>query len=305
MRVLVTGASGFAGRYMCSFLGIQPERPRVYGIDIVAPIHPDCEWFRTVDVTDGKAVMEVVRNTSPDCIVHLVGVFGGGDAQETYRVNVLSMTALMEAVREHTPQAVVVAAGSAAEYGLVPEVRMPIAESTACQPVSPYGLSKLLATEAALYYFRTHGVQVAIARPFQLIGKGVTPKLAPGAFALQLAEALAGERQVVRVGNLDSRRDFIDVHDFTEAVWALCRHPAPGEVFNVCSGNGVQIGVLLEMMIEESGACVSCETDPSRLIGTVDASVVVGDYHKIEAHCGWRPRRDLRQSIETMFESES
>ncbi len=305
MRVLVTGASGFAGRHVCAFLSTQPERPRVYGVDVVVPIHPDCDWFRAVDVTDNNAVMEVVRSIAPDYVVHLAGVFGGGDAQETYRINVLSMTALMEAVRKHTPRALVVAAGSAAEYGLVPEDRMPIVESMPCHPVSPYGLSKLLATETALHYFCAYGVQVSIARPFQLLGRGITPKLAPGAFALQLAQALTGGREVIKVGNLESKRDFVDVRDFAEAMWALCRHPAPGEVFNVCSGKGVRIGTLLEEMIEASGARVSCERDPARLRGQADATVMIGDFHKIEAHCGWRPRRGLRQSIETMFESEA
>ena len=305
LSVLITGASGFAGRHVCALIGAQPDRPRVYGVDVVEPSHQNCDWFCMADVSDGNAVAEVVKRTAPDYIVHLAGVFGARDTQEIFRTNILSMTALMEAVRKHSPHAVVVAAGSAAEYGVASEDLMPIVESMPCFPASPYGLSKLVATEIALHYFRAYGVQVSIVRPFQLLGKGISPRLAPGAFAAKLTEAIAAGREMIYVGNLDSTRDFVDVDDFAEAIWALCLCPAPGEVFNVCSGDGVRIGSLLEDMIKASGAKVSWERDPTRIRGQADVSVMVGDFRKIEGHCGWRPNRDLQQSIKMMFESEA
>jgi GDP-4-dehydro-6-deoxy-D-mannose reductase len=303
-RFLITGAGGFAGGYMCSCLNAQPNQVEVIGTDIDEPSIDSYSRFFVADACSAEAVADILRRVVPDYIIHLAGSFGGKDDQEAYRVNLLSMTALLEAVRKHAPHAVVIAAGSAAEYGIIPENKLPANEHTFCQPITPYGLSKLFATKAAMHYHRTYGVHIMVARPFQLIGKGVTSRLVPGAFARQLKKATSEGRGVIRVGNLESFRDFLDIHDFSEAILSLCRNPAPGEVFNVCSGEAVKIFDMLEMMIAVSRAKVRIEVDPTRLRGQADVSTIFGDYRKIEKHCGWRPRLSLRQSIKAMFEDD-
>lgn len=300
-RFLITGAGGFAGRYMCARINAEPNQLEVIGTDIVDPVIDSYSRFFIADACNAEAIAEILGNVVPDYIIHLAGSFGGKDAQEAYRVNVLSMTALMEAVRKHAPRAVVVAAGSAAEYGAVGEDQLPVNEQTVCLPITPYGLSKLLATKAAIHYHRTYGVRVMVARPFQLIGKGVTERLAPGAFVQQLRQAIDRKSGVIKVGNLESSRDFLDIHDFTEAILLLCRNPAPGEVFNICSGRAVKICDMLEMMIDASEVKVRIEVDPMRLRSQSDVSKIFGDYRKINEHCGWRPYLSLRKSIKAMF----
>ena len=180
-------------------------------------------------------------------------MFGSEINQDVCRVNLLSMTALLEAGL-HVHKAIVVAAGSAAEYGHVSEGQLPVNEQTCYQPVTSNGLSKLFATQAAMHFHRICGLRVMVVRPFQLIGKGVSSRLAPGAFAQQLKQATSEGNGVIRVGNLESSRDFTDIHDFTEAISSLCQNPTPGEVFNVCSGKEVKIFDMLEMMIAVSRA---------------------------------------------------
>lgn len=301
-RVLITGACGFAGRYVCEYLCNFQNRPEVIGTDVIDSELKTCNVFYKADLSSGPDAEELIKKAQPDFIIHLAGTFGTNDAQEIYRVNVLSATTLLEAVCRHKSNAVVVTAGSAAEYGKVDAAQLPVTENTVCNPVTAYGLSKLLATQVCLYYHRVRGLTVMIVRPFQLIGKGVTSRLAPGAFAEQLRQALATGSREIKVGNLESSRDFLDVHDATEAIWMLCQKPAAGEIFNLCSGAATKIFDLLAMMIACTGMDIKIEVDSERLRGTSDINNTYGSYRKLQEHCGWKPQTSLETSIRSIFE---
>jgi GDP-4-dehydro-6-deoxy-D-mannose reductase len=301
-RVLITGAGGFAGRYMCEYLCGLKDRPEVIGTDIVASKSPACDVFYRVDLSSDTDTGELIKQTQPYYVIHLAGTFGTTDSQEIYRVNVLSATALLDAIRQYKSDAVVIVAGSAAEYGKVTDAQLPVKEETLCQPVTAYGLSKLLATSAAFYYHRVHSLNVMIVRPFQLIGKGVTARLAPGAFAEQLKRAISEGLNVIKVGNLESSRDFLDIRDAVEAIWTLCQKPAAGEIFNICSGKPIKMADLLKMMVTCAGVNIKIEVDPERLRGISDGNNVFGSYKKLQDHCGWKPQTSLEASIRRMFE---
>lgn len=300
-RVLVTGAAGFLGRHLCAYLRAAEPGLDVVGTDAVAGADLPGGEFHVVDLTSAEAVARLVREIAPDYVIHLAGTFGTGQPLDIYRVNVLSIVALLEAVRLHAPRATVIATGSAAEYGQVRPECLPVTEACVCAPVTPYGQSKLAATQIGMMYHRMYDLAVAVVRPFQLLGSGVTTRLAPGAFAEQLRRALAEGRRVIQVGNLESQRDFLDVNDAAAGVWALCRRPAPGEVFNLCSGRPTRMAELLQAMIQVLRADVEIEVDAARLRGTADVAVVYGSFEKLRRHCGWEPRRSLEESVRTML----
>lgn len=300
-RVLITGISGFAGRYMCDYLVGLSKRPTIIGVDISNVKPNNCDSFYSVDLTTTNEIKSIVKQTKPDFIIHFAGTFGTKDIQELYKVNVLSITALFESVCEYAPHAVVIVVGSAAEYGRVELNQLPIDEQTPCNPVTPYGLSKQLATKVALYYYHVHNICTMVVRPFQLIGDGITTRLVPGAFMEQLRKSIAKGLGVIKVGNLESWRDFLDVRDAVEAVWALCQKPVGGEIYNLCSGEPTKIANLLQAMIHHCRADVKIEIDTSRLNGIFDVPKIYGSYQKIRGHCGWQPRRSLEETIQSLF----
>ena len=299
--ILITGICGFAGRHMCDFLAGLSERPKIIGADIIEAQPDHCDVFFKADLTSPKETEHVLRQTLPDYIIHLAGIFSVENLQEIFEANVLSIINLLEATREFVPDAIVIAAGSAAEYGLVEPGQLPVDEQIPCRPVTYYGLSKQSATQVALYFHRIHDICTMVVRPFQLIGPGLTSKLVPGAFAQQLKELRTTGLKTFHVGNLESWRDFLDIYDAAEAIWALCQNPAPGEIFNLCSGEPTKIADLLQMMIDYSNTEIEVEIDPSRLRGRLDVSKVYGSYQKIKKHCGWQPKKNLSQALKTML----
>lgn len=300
-RVLITGICGFSGRYMCQYLSTLQEHLEIIGVDITDAPTVGCDSFHKTDICSAGKVAELFRQSKPDYVIHLAGIFGTNDPQAIYRSNILSMTAILEAALEAARAAIIVAAGSAAEYGRIDPELMPVDEETPCLPVTPYGLSKKLATQAAMYYHRVYDIAVMCVRPFQLIGNGVTSRLAPGAFAKQLRQTVESGSKVMKVGNLQTSRDFLDVRDAVEAIWALCQKPAPGQVFNLCSGIPTRIADLLQMMIDYCQADVRVEADLARFRGSNDVSQIYGSFEKLKNHCGWSPKRSLGESISEML----
>jgi GDP-4-dehydro-6-deoxy-D-mannose reductase len=301
MRVLVTGAAGFVGRYMCDYLSSLNNRPQIIATDVVDCNVHNCDSFHKIDLLSSEDTANLIKQTMPDCIIHLAGIFGTEDFDAIYRANVLPIFFLLEASLKYRPDVIFIATGSAAEYGKIRTKQLPIAENTECNPVTSYGLSKKLATEIVQYYYRKHNLCTMIVRPFQLIGKGVTTRLAPGAFASQLQKAICEGTEIIKVGNLESSRDFLAIEDAVVGIWSLCKRPACGQIFNLCSGKATKISDLLNIMIAKSGAKIRFEVDPSRLRGNSDISDVYGSYEKIRNHCGWHPEVELEKSINSMF----
>ena len=286
---------------MCNYLAGLSERPKIIGADIIEKKPDHCDVFFKTDLTSPEETERILRQTIPDYIIHFAGTFSVENIHEMFKANVLSIITLLEAARESLPHAVVIATGSAAEYGFVESNQLPVDEQTPCRPVTYYGLSKQSATQAALYYHRNHNIRTMVVRPFQLIGPGLTPKLAPGAFAQKIKEIRATGSKKIQVGNLESWRDFLDIYDAAEAIWTLCQNPAPGEIFNLCSGEPTKIADLLQIMIDYSHTEVKVEIDPSRLRGQLDVTKVYGSYQKIKKHCGWQPQKSLSQTLKEML----
>jgi len=185
-KVLITGACGFTGRHLCAYLKHLPVSPFVCATDLVPSFTSCCDKYFQVQLSDEKAVKSLISAVLPDIIIHLAGTFGAATETELYHSNVISTSIVLQVSAEVVPMATVLIMGSAAEYGQCEAAQLPITEATPCRPISLYGLTKLLATQIADYYYRAKQLRVMVARPFQLIGHGVSDRLAPGAFAEQI-----------------------------------------------------------------------------------------------------------------------
>ncbi|MCX5796544.1 MAG: GDP-mannose 4,6-dehydratase [Elusimicrobia bacterium] len=290
MRVLVTGSAGFLGRALVERLRRRAGL-RLFLTDILpAP------RSRTCDLLDRDAARGLVRDCRPRLVFHMAGMTRPGPWQDLWDAHVTTTVNLLDALlrlpRAQRPRVVV--AGSSAEYGAAR--RLPVTESAPPRPVSVYGATKLSQTLAALS-FRHHGLVVAVARMFNVMGPGMPEHLALGSFARQIASAeAAGGPARVMVGDLGTRRDYIDVRDAAAALEALSSPQVPGGVFNVCSGRSRTMRELLSRLTAMSACPVGVSVDRARLRPS-DVREFYGDSRRLRRATGWKPLIPPAQSL--------
>lgn len=294
--VLVTGAAGFVGQVLVRTLRAERPDARIVGVGRSALSGDgDCDEWHALDLSDTTSVQALIRAERPALVFHVAGLARGTDWDALYRANVQTTVALLEAVRDASSWCVCVIPGSAAEYGPVAADHLPVVEAEPLRPVSPYGVSKAWQTLAGLSYIAS-GLDVRIARLFNIIGPNLPDSFALGAFGRQLREIAEGHRPpVMSTGCLSSRRDFLDVRDVAVALVAVAESGAPGEAYNVCSGEGTSMQRCLDTLIEVSGLDVAVisesASDPSSILDSI------GSNGRLTGEVGWRPTLTLHQSI--------
>lgn len=307
MRALITGISGFVGSHLVEVL--QREHP---GVEIVGMLRWRSEDPQSVarlrgtqliegDLLDAVSVIRAVEAAAPDLIFHLgasSSVAGSWDApDEMVQVNVLGTLHLLEALRQLHLNVPTVLAGSAEAYGVVGSDELPIGEDQPFRPVSPYAVSKAAADLFGYQYHRTFGLRTVRLRLFNHCGPGQSSRFVVASLARQVAEIEAGLRPPrILVGNVDVRRDFVDVRDAVRAYWAAARDGAPGAAYNVCSGVAVTIREVVERLLAFSPSRVELVADPSRLRPS-DLEVLQGDPGHFHAVTGWMPTVPFERTL--------
>jgi GDP-4-dehydro-6-deoxy-D-mannose reductase len=205
---------------------------------------------------------------------------------------------VLEAARSVRARVLVVS--SAEVYGLQPPERMPLAEDTAVRPGNPYAASKAAAEVYAQAWVRAYGLDAVIARPFNHIGPGQDARFAVPSFARQLADIAAGAPPVMRVGNLEAQRDFLDVRDVAAAYVLLLANARAGEVYNISSGRTVAIREVLRQLITIARVPVEIRDDPDRMRPS-DLPILSGDATKLRAATGWAPAIPLAASLRDIY----
>lgn len=286
---LITGVSGFVGKHLQSQLTIGGWQ--VYGFDV----RPRTKDVFVGDLTDHAAVSHAIVESKPDVIFHLAGVIKSDSPEIFYKVNLLGTLALFNATIESGVRSKVVVASSSAVYGRKSGEK-PIAERTPLHPVTDYAVSKVAQEMAALRYYDSYDLPVMIVRMFNLLGPGQPADLACSAFARQIALAeRTGQTEIV-TGNLDARRDFVDVRDAVRAFEMIAENGKAGQIYNVCSGKAVSLQTCLSEMLSQAQRQLTPKIDAER-VQKNDIPIQVGSYQKIKKTCGWYPKISLKESL--------
>jgi GDP-4-dehydro-6-deoxy-D-mannose reductase len=168
----------------------------------------------------------------------------------------------------------------------------PLDESAALSPLNPYAASKA-AADLAIGALAAEGLRAIILRPFNHTGAGQSEAFVVPAFARQIARIAAGlQAPVLRVGDIEPSRDFLDVRDVCAAYIAcldMCDSIPPGTIFNLSSGHARRIGDMLEALLAEAGVQAEILPESGRKRPT-DIPFACGDSRKIVSATGWEPK---------------
>ncbi len=330
-RILVTGANGFVGRHLISELiadhreklkeSKNNESGTVSSIQIFAAVHTEpvgaaflekapstvVGWMGDnpddpvqqieLDLDSQKSIVHVLNAAKPHHIYHLAGRASAADTDREKMVltNSEGVRQLLDAASEIQPFPRTLLISSGYVYGDISPER-PAREEDPVGPLWRHGAyvdSKIEMENIA----RGYRAFAFTARAFAHTGPGQRPAFAIPSFANQLAKIEAGLLPpTLNVGNLEAKRDILDVRDVVRAYRLLMKHAETGNVYNVANGNPVSIQSALDILREACKVKTEVQIDPSRL-RAADIQCSSGDTLQTWALTGWTPRFTLVETL--------
>ena len=228
-KVLVTGATGALGQAAIARMQIEGR----YTV-VASSRHASDTGAIQLDVRDRARFVAAINRIKPDLVLHFAATFAN-EFDEAYAVNVEAARHLLEAVQQSESSIQVLLVGSAAEYGVVRPEENPVREDRVLAPVSVYGLTKAWQTQlAGLYACR--GVNVVVARVFNLDGPGLSERLFVGRLQKQIDDILAGRKSMIELGPLGAIRDYVSTDEAVNQMLAIAACGESGRVYHIASG---------------------------------------------------------------------
>ncbi len=303
----ITGAEGFIGSNLIKFL--QAKGWNVIGGYL---LHSSAPFAKSTnlryvhcDLRNGQRVTQLLVDHQPTHIFHLgaqsLPTVSWADPVGTFESNVMGSLYLFEAVRHLKRAPVVVSACSSAEYGQVPASAIPVKEEQPLRPLHPYGISKVCLDLLAREYFLDYKIPAVNIRLFNTTGPGKKND-APSDFVRQLIDIKRGlQPPVIEVGNLKTRRAFLDVNDTVRGFYLAAMKGKRGESYNLCASKTYQISELLHTAIRLSGVKPKIRPVP-RLMRPSDERIIFGSAEKMRKDTGWKPLFAIEHTLRSMLE---
>jgi nucleoside-diphosphate-sugar epimerase len=292
--ILVTGASGFTGRY---FIKMAKKR----GYRCVALCHepsetvPDADECAVADLLDISALNTAINRVKPDLVLHLAAVsfVGHANVAEIYQVNLMGTLNLINALASHSGKLQrILIASSANIYGSA--ANLPIAENTIPQPVNHYGISKFSMEMVATQFT---DLPIVLARPFNYTGIGQNKSfLIP-----KIVHAYQQAQPEIQLGNLDVSRDFSDVRDVVDAYMKLLELKEAAPIYNICSGKSTSLQSIINSLNEIAGYEIEVATNPD-FVRANEIKDLYGSCQLLEESIGNFRKHDIQQTLEWMYQ---
>lgn len=304
-RILITGANGFVGTWLMRILR---DFPVETGLELVsAGRGPGCDVG--LDVTDKAAIATTLQDYRPTAVIHLAAIAAPQEARRdpshAWNVNFQGTINLASAILSEVPDCRFVFVGSSEAYGqsFAAIEGAAVTEDLALKPMTVYGATKA-AADIAVGQMYFDGLRSIRFRPFNHTGPGQTEAYVIPAFASQIARIESGAAPpVIEVGNLEAQRDFLDVRDVVRA-YALAalgdNHDAEGKVFNLASGNAIEIRSILDTLVRLSGREIEVVVSPER-VRPIDIPTARGNASAARKILGWKPEFSLEDTIDAVL----
>jgi GDP-4-dehydro-6-deoxy-D-mannose reductase len=306
MKYLITGHSGFVGKYLIDYILHMEADAEIVGVDIF----PSTQKYKNlrefvIDLLETKKLNSILSSFKPDYIIHLASfssvAYSWEYPIESFRNNTNIFLNLLEAIHKYSPETKLLSIGSSEEYGAVSMKDIPLQETLKPRPLSPYAVARVAQENMSRVYSKGFGLNIVCTRSFNHIGCGQEDKFVVSSLGKRFAEFKAGKCSEISIGNTSIIRDFLDVRDVVRAYYMLLKSDADGsEVFNICSGRKTSIQDIIDMFKKITNTDPSFTVDQS-LLRPVENSIVVGSNQKINELSGWKPEIKLEESLKDII----
>ncbi len=307
-KILITGGTGFAGSHLVealleqgytdihvtSYAGEDAFTEKLIGVDNI----------HRLNLTNKQETAELFSKLQPTQIYHLAALAFVGksfDEADTVLMNNITLQQnVLLAVRDYCKTARLLVVGSAEEYGVsISDDEVPVSEQHPFRPINPYAVSKVAQDMLSYSYYISYGLDIVTVRPFNHIGERQSTDFAIPAFTKQIVAIENGEQTELKVGSLDTIRDFTDVKDMVRAYVIVMNSGKSGEAYNIGSGVGMQMDDILKKLVALSDKEIVVVTDKSRL-RPHDIPKMVANSAKIKA-LGWKTTIPLEETLERII----
>ncbi|MCK5342942.1 MAG: GDP-mannose 4,6-dehydratase [Candidatus Heimdallarchaeota archaeon] len=302
--VLITGITGFVGSHLADYILKKHPEIKIFGMarwrsptDNINHIL-DKITILYGDLVDMPSLKKMLSKEKPDVIFHLAAqsyVPYSFDAPiATLDANIIGTCNLLEIVKElkHSIKydPVIHICSSSEVYGQVQKGETPIKETNPFRPASPYAVSKVGEDMLAKQYWDSWKIRTIRTRMFTHTGPRRGSVFCVSNFAKQIAAIEAGlSEKVIKVGNLDSVRTFLDVRDAVKAYWLLVTKCTLGEVYNIGGEETMTVEEMLHKLIKLSKVKdIKIQVDPARLRPS-DVTLQIPTTEKFRKETGWKP----------------
>jgi GDP-4-dehydro-6-deoxy-D-mannose reductase len=296
MKVFITGVEGFVGKYLARHLASS-------GFEVHGSYHsdkPDVEGsLCKLDILDKDALPRLLEKLQPAYIFHLAAISSVRQSieepQVTRAVNVTGTKNLLDAAKLLQLDCRLLLVSSAEVYGKPQKI--PITEDHPLKPLNPYAKSKLEMEKLAQEY----DLDYVISRSFTHTGPGQSANFFCSEFAKTIAEIEKGLRPaVLTYGDAEIVRDLTDVRDMVRAYQLLLDKGKGRGIYNICSGRGVAISQVLEILTRQSSAKIALKQDKSK-VAKNSIRTMVGSCEKFQQISKWKPTVEIEQTLQDML----
>lgn len=305
-KALIIGAAGFVGSYLIDHI----QKNCAWSIVVTKLPHEKIDAAGTriydLDVLKSEAILTLLDQERPDYIFHLAAqssvALSWKNPGITVDVNIKGTLNLLEAVRTLRYETRILLIGSGEEYGYIRPEEIPIDEDNNVRPGNVYAATKVCQNLLGNIYARAYNLDIMSVRAFNHVGPNQAPIFVVADFCKQVAEIERGVRPaIIKVGNLEAKRDFTDVRDVVSAYTMLMNFGKKGETYNIGSGRAISIADILNKILEFSKVNITVEIDKTKL-RPLDVPIIQADIEKIKNCIGWEPIISLDQTIKETLE---
>ncbi|MDT8716155.1 GDP-mannose 4,6-dehydratase [Clostridium sp. 19966] len=307
MNILITGVGGFVSKYLVKLLEKEFGNQNIYGTyfgaDDASEYISEKNLF-PLNINDEGEVKAVLQKVKPDLIFHLAAQSSAAVSWKkpklTLDTNVYGTLNILNWMKEENKECRLLLIGTGEEYGKIQTV--PISEEHEVEPQNPYSISKLTQEMFAKLYAKAFKLNVVMTRSFNHIGPLQLPQFVVADWAKQIVEIERGIHEpIIKVGDINLKRDFTDVRDVVRAYVSLAQKGASGEIYNVGSGNAYLLSDILDMLLSLTNVKIEIQVDQNKL-RPAENQIIQCDYSKLNKLCGWEPEYDIKDTLADTLE---